>query len=88
MRNKKLTNDLERVKSTGCSLNTLEKILFQISEVYLLLEINKTELEMYLKLVKNNNNQINNLSMENDEYLNEIKLIIERDGIVKKELNC
>ena len=43
---------------------------------------------MYLKLVKNNNNQINNLSMENDEYLNEIKLIIERDGIVKKELNC
>ncbi len=31
-------------------------------------KINKTEIEMYLQMVKKNNNEINNLSMDNDEY--------------------
>ncbi len=48
-------------------------------------KINKTEIEMYLQMVKKNNNEINNLSMDNDEYLNEIKSIIERDGIEKED---
>jgi len=41
---------------------------------------NQTEIEMYLQMVKKNNNQINNLSMDNDEFLNEIRSIIEIDG--------
>ena len=40
---------------------------------------------MYLQMVKQNNNQINYLSMENDGYLDEIKSIIERDGIEKED---